>query len=479
MGAPKTLPPNFFEAQAPPPELPPNFFEEDPPPQGPSTGQRFLEAVEGYSPLTSAAVKAGRGLYRGAKDIASIPGQLYEMAAEGSRVSADPEATRGQKIAAAARSSPPGIATQLLIEPQIEQAREAGRQFGEGSIARGLFHTGAAAVPIAGPIAAQVLEDVESPELGRFGAAGRVGAYALTPKVARGAGAAGRTALRPAMVVAEPLAGRVLNSVIRPHLRDFQFGKNPGAAVAKEGLTANTAEGLLTKISNRVEKVGVEIDKTLAQKGAGKTVNVQQIIDDVTSGAEKLARQGGNPNLAEQVGKLRDALLQEWTGKKPAQMSVQDATMLKRALGKNTRWAGGDATAMQLNDIRRQLYGRIRTEIDQKVPEVRGLNERYGNLLTAEKSLDHAIKTGERQGLVPLKDMIFGGGGAIAGGLPGAIAGYALSRALKSPATLTRMGAVLAKAAKGGKKPLRPSFQRSRTLVPAAITAALASKKED
>ncbi len=65
----------------------------------------------------------------------------------------------------------------------------------------------------------------------------------------------------------ERLPGRKLNKIVKPTTKEFDFSKNPGQTVAKEGIVANTRGELLTKISERKQAVGQQIDDILTKAG--------------------------------------------------------------------------------------------------------------------------------------------------------------------------------------------------------------------
>lgn len=75
----------------------------------------------------------------------------------------------------------------------------------------------------------------------------------------------------------EKLPGRKLNKIIRPSTKEFDFAKNPGQTVAQEKIIANTRGEFLTKIAERKQEVGNEIDDLLTQAG-NQTDDIAQTI---------------------------------------------------------------------------------------------------------------------------------------------------------------------------------------------------------
>ncbi len=78
-------------------------------------------------------------------------------------------------------------------------------------------------------------------------------------------------------------AGKLVNVLIRPNQKQFSYGKDPGTAVAMEGIVANNLDDLTIKISDRTNDVGAKIINHLRQfenttaidfKGALNPLNV-------------------------------------------------------------------------------------------------------------------------------------------------------------------------------------------------------------
>jgi len=94
----------------------------------------------------------------------------------------------------------------------------------------------------------------------------------------------------------------------------------------------------------------------------------------------------------------------------------------------------------------------LKEKIGQAVPEVKALNERFANLLSAEIATRYRDKIVSRQNLLSLTPKILGGGAAIAGlatGNPKLIAAALVEigteKIMSSPAMKTRIARSLAK----------------------------------
>lgn len=268
--APKSTQGDWFAGNAPPsinPSEQPDWVERQI-----NQAEEVTRKIPILGPITSAQAKVSRGAYRGAKDILSMPliaKETYQEAA----ASADQNLPLAERLKHAVAATPLGVGYRVALRPQIQQAEEAGRQLGEGSIARGLFHAAAAAVPIAGPIAAQTLQDVENPELGRLGAMGRLGVYALAPKIAEEVGG-----LKP---------NGLMKSV-------RQIGLNP--AGARAAMPAETA-GLPDQAIIGAERVF---------RSAAPTGTNTEFRGNLYTAAPDLAEVGRKVQLKESAGGIRN-----------------------------------------------------------------------------------------------------------------------------------------------------------------------------
>lgn len=264
-------------------------------------------------------------------------------------------------------------------------------------------------------------------------------------------------------VLAERIAPGLLNKyILRPVARDFHFGKDPGLGVAKEGLTANTREGLLKAVVNKKKVIGQEIDTLLTRPGvATKKIDVtpalRELDDDIAKAAES-----GEELLYNRLVKIREGItgkfqMVEGRAVKVADrsliMSPLDAAKLKRRIGNTTKWTG-QAFDNEANQARVNVYRAINSLIDDAAPGSKALNSRYANLLTAEKALDNTINVAKRQ--YPF-GLINAGLGATAAGAsmvsgdsaPEAIAKGLLfatgAKAIQSTAVQSRLAKALAK----------------------------------
>ena len=235
-----------------------------------------------------------------------------------------------------------------------------------------------------------------------------------------------------ATALSEKLPARLVNSLIRPGLKDFNFGKNPGGGVAPEGIVAASADGLAQKIVSQKHTIGSAIDAQLQTPAvAAKIIDTQPLIDGPIDAAVKEAVKAGNQKLADRILALREGLTSEFAmnaekrivkaADRPLRMSPFDAAQLKRGIGSQTKWVDPATEPFNetLNHIRVQIYGNLNDAIDAAAPGTKALNGRYANLLSAEKSLEKAVKLAQRKVIAGLGDVAVGAAAGLYGAREG------------------------------------------------------------
>lgn len=260
------------------------------------------------------------------------------------------------------------------------------------------------------------------------------------------------------------MGAKIINSLIKPLLPGFSYGKNPGKAVAEAGITANSLEDLGAKISTARQQVGKEIGEKIA--GSTKVFDMTdglKPIDDAITEAQKNPRT--NAAIISRLNDLRDDLLrvttkdgEEVIGRKLTNLSADEVFELKKEIGDLTRWTGNATDDAIVNKALKQSYGVFKGALDDAIEGIKPLNEKYANFTSAEIATTYRDKIAARQNLISLSATQAGGGTALtaiilSGGavIPAILLGTtvgALTQALKTPAVKTRIAKWLASASK-------------------------------
>jgi hypothetical protein len=270
---------------------------------------------------------------------------------------------------------------------------------------------------------------------------------AALPGVAKGA----EKAISKVPQATRFLSGRIINSLISPLLKDFSYGKNPGLGVAREGIVANSLDDLAIKIGGKRNQLGKEIGNVMKRnKSIVNTTGVLRPLDVALRYARKAPNI--NKNLISRLEGTREDLRGIIGGKDVKLSTASLAFEMKKQIGDLTKWTGAPSDDKVVNKALKMVYGRLKERIEKVVPEVKDLNERYANLVSAEVATLYRDKIASRQNMVGLAPKILSGGGAIYGlstGNPEAIiAGIAVlgaDKVLASPAFKTRLASGLMK----------------------------------
>ena len=281
------------------------------------------------------------------------------------------------------------------------------------------------------------------------------------------------------------LGPRIDNSLIKPLLKDFRYGKNPGKTMAEMGIVANSQDELVTKLRQAKQKVGAELGQTAQTLEAqiGQTNPVAIDLSKSLSPLDDAIQQAATNNdqtLLDRIQKVKTALTQKLTtgldekgnviiqsaGERSLQGGFANALEMKRLVGTMTKWTGNPTEDKLINKALKEVYSGIdnmmMAEARKASPELAAsfekLNGQYADLLTGEIAAKHTYELTQRQNLVslPIKvgtatgiiTAIATGGAAIPAILAGVGAG-ALEKALSSTAVKTRVASWLSKESPG------------------------------
>lgn len=279
---------------------------------------------------------------------------------------------------------------------------------------------------------------------------------------------------------------RVINSLIKPLLKDFSYGKNPGKAVAEAGIVANSLDELGTKIKIARQEVGQEISEKIAKNtNRFDATDALSSLDEAIANAKKAP--STNAAIIARLEGLKSDLLQIGEDglpkRKLTDMSANELWEFNKEIGDLARWTGNASDDEIVNKAIRNAYGATRSKLDNAVDGLDDVSEKYANLKSAEVATEYRDKIAARQNMISFSGTQLGtaaavtsavvSGGAVAPILIGAGAA-ASTEALKSPAVKTRVATWLASASK---EEVADAFQKAPWLR-GAIQASLLGEEE-
>lgn len=265
--------------------------------------------------------------------------------------------------------------------------------------------------------------------------------------------------------------GRVIDSLIKPLLKDFSYGKQPGKTVAKYGIKANNFDDLVAKITTTRQAIGDKLNGVIAQISPQKRSNLTSAVSLIDKAMDDAASKN-NQSLMNRLAEVKTALTNV-LGRAPGDMgkdtiiskgardltnmNAQQVFDFKKLVGSMTKWTGNPSDDEAANRILKQVYGKAKEALDHMSGgKTSALSEDYASMLSAEVAAKYRDKILQRQAIINVKQHLgaigamlgtfIATGGASTPALVAAFAGAGLDKALGSTAVKTRLASWLAKA---------------------------------
>lgn len=206
--------------------------------------------------------------------------------------------------------------------------------------------------------------------------------------------AAGKTLEPVAKLLREKVAPRLINSLIKPSLKEFNYGSNPGKIIAEKQISANTLDDLFKKLRAEKKLVGQKIGESA--RSATERVDAEKIIKDFLSENGKrinlrLIDEGGEARFNRIIDRLYDRDIKNLDG--------AGLHELQKDIGNMTIWSG-QAYEKEVNQLLHDLYMRVGKRLDEIAPGTKALQREYAGLLGAEKSAERRAAQAARANAV-------------------------------------------------------------------------------
>jgi hypothetical protein len=225
---------------------------------------------------------------------------------------------------------------------------------------------------------------------------------------------------------ATPLAEQFINSLIKPLAKDFSYGKNPARGILNEGIVANTFDDLANQVGEKTRLVGAQIGTighTLDQSGV--TLNLTPALAPIDEAIQNAAR-SNNQTLFHSLQNVKIALQHDLTvgeadgvpaivqgeAKNLIGAGYNEAKQFLFDIAEHTRFTGNPSDDKALNMATKRAYGVARDIMNQAADtvdpvlgrQIRDLNERYADLLSAKSAINHRDIVMKRQNILTLAD---------------------------------------------------------------------------
>lgn len=214
---------------------------------------------------------------------------------------------------------------------------------------------------------------------------------------------------------------KLVNSEIKPSLKQIKYGQNPGAAVAKEGIVGNSMEDIEDKINQKVIERGKEIGQ-LYRNNSENVANYTDSLEPLNDAIKKAEQHPAtNASLIRRLKNARNDLLQitekvspegedivESIPRSLENLTPEEAFNLKQEVSDLTQFAGTPTDDNAYNSVLHQVYGKIRDKLHELVPGLAQADEHFASLKSAQLAAQHRADIMMRQNMISFLPKIAG-----------------------------------------------------------------------
>lgn len=219
---------------------------------------------------------------------------------------------------------------------------------------------------------------------------GKTGDVLLTGLLAAATGFGGYKSGQALQEPLTKLGGKIVNSLIKPTHREYMFGKNPGRAIAQEGIVALNMDDLANKVDNKITQLYDESKVIRAlPENIDKKVDLSNTLKPLEEVYVELIK-APNKHQSE-IGALR-GVIEDLKMNPLKDINLEQAYYVKGIIKNMQSWKA-DTTGGKLTNIAlRDAYHNVDSSIDAVVPKLKSLNSRMANLISAKTAIEHRIE---------------------------------------------------------------------------------------
>jgi len=345
--------------------------------QAPDSKIRYVPADQ-----TQDAVKAGGKVLPITEQAEGVPelygftpGHMLSNAWQGVKSVVSGAAALGKDIVTNPNwiTGPTSTAEKFVFAPAREQQGKIQQAFERGDTSSAVGHAIASGLPLVGPWAASLGEQMGTGDIG--GALAKGGAQVATPIAAgKAISAAGRVAAPLAGVAAE----RIYGSALKPSTA--KFAPSPEALV-RTGLESRIpiSEAGVQKLSGLIDDLNSKIADTISADPT-RTINKFDVTSRLGQTAQRAQLQVNPAADLEAIS----AAGNEFLGTQPGQIPVEAAQALKTGTYRNLKGrAYGELKSASI-EAQKALARGIKEELATQFPELNNLNAAESKLINLD-----------------------------------------------------------------------------------------------
>ncbi len=304
------------------------------------------------------------------------------------------------------------IDTREQFGAAVEDFRKA-RNGGSGQdYINGTYHA-ISSIPVAGPIADSVTRTImDSADTGDIaGAAGKAAGFAAMPKVyGKALGGVKNGVASAAEHLSRDTAPGIMRNLVKPKNAAMQFGADPGEFLVGLKTDSGGIGTLAPKVEAKLAKLQDAANNIADNTPAGRSVPVdfEGPIRAAFQNNITAAMRDNNTALA---SRLQGVLDQELASLHQRTAGMPDATVTvgrayHQELGGLVRQFSNDPIEGTIRTARQEAWEGIRANIDEAVPQLRGVNKQIHSGIAAAKAVSDAALTASKGDPLSFKHMV-------------------------------------------------------------------------
>ena len=196
------------------------------------------------------------------------------------------------------------------------------------------------------------------------------------------------------------MAGGLINSIIKPRHKEYMFGKNPGQAIAQEGIWGTGIEGIGRKDEERLTQLNTYAKELRSlDVNKAKTVNFQKVLDPLYEALDEFSKAPKTHRA-----KINEVyrLVNDIEGNLPKEMDIKSVPVetaygVKKVVEGMQKWNVESSGDHIMNSKLKQVYHNVDDAIDTAIPELKSTNSRMANLISAKQAIRNRMEVLSRQ----------------------------------------------------------------------------------